>query len=122
MVVFFFKQKTAYEMRISDWSSDVCSSDLSPCQFFSDMRRIWNAPQAAFHRIEAGIDRHVHARQHVDEVRRTALRLAAIKPAHDLGHDVAIEEDRRILAHRGAHRRKPAADEDRTSTRLNSSH
>src|SRR3546814_10189072 len=31
---FFFKQKTAYEMRISDWSSDVCSSDLAranPC-------------------------------------------------------------------------------------------
>src|SRR3546814_19026675 len=27
---FFFKQKTAYEMRISDWSSDVCSSDLIP--------------------------------------------------------------------------------------------
>src|SRR3546814_48091 len=27
---FFFKQKTAYEMRISDWSSDVCSSDLPP--------------------------------------------------------------------------------------------
>src|SRR3546814_3500060 len=30
-VFFFFKQKTAYEMRISDWSSDVCSSDLRPC-------------------------------------------------------------------------------------------
>src|SRR3546814_15610332 len=29
MVVFFFKQKTAYELRISDWSSDVCSSDLA---------------------------------------------------------------------------------------------
>src|SRR3546814_7102025 len=28
---FFFKQKTAYEMRISDWSSDVCSSDLFNC-------------------------------------------------------------------------------------------
>src|SRR3546814_6860663 len=27
---FFFKQKTAYELRISDWSSDVCSSDLAP--------------------------------------------------------------------------------------------
>src|SRR3546814_8751008 len=27
-LLFFFKQKTAYEMRISDWSSDVCSSDL----------------------------------------------------------------------------------------------
>src|SRR3546814_3932015 len=28
VLIFFFKQKTAYEMRISDWSSDVCSSDL----------------------------------------------------------------------------------------------
>src|SRR3546814_15460427 len=28
VIVFFFKQKTAYDMRISDWSSDVCSSDL----------------------------------------------------------------------------------------------
>src|SRR3546814_7791154 len=28
-IFFFFKQKTAYEMRISDWSSDVCSSDLN---------------------------------------------------------------------------------------------
>src|SRR3546814_5167135 len=36
--VFFFKQKTAYEMRISDWSSDVCSSDLFeylPSPFFA---------------------------------------------------------------------------------------
>src|SRR3546814_10239896 len=33
--VFFFKQKTAYEMRISDWSSDVCSSDL----------RVWPAAE-----------------------------------------------------------------------------
>src|SRR3546814_3356305 len=33
LLFFFFKQKTAYEMRISDWSSDVCSSDLGlqPC-------------------------------------------------------------------------------------------
>src|SRR3546814_124142 len=30
--LFFFKQKTAYEMRISDWSSDVCSSDLAAAQ------------------------------------------------------------------------------------------
>src|SRR3546814_2529344 len=35
---FFFKQKTAYEMRISDWSSDVCSSDLWP---FSRQNRLW---------------------------------------------------------------------------------
>src|SRR3546814_1306206 len=30
IIYFYFKQKTAYEMRISDWSSDVCSSDLQP--------------------------------------------------------------------------------------------
>src|SRR3546814_1345101 len=38
---FFFKQKTAYEMRISDWSSDVCSSDLEAKQ------RLGNKPGAA---------------------------------------------------------------------------
>src|SRR3546814_1944745 len=31
--IFFFKQKTAYELRISDWSSDVCSSDLAELQY-----------------------------------------------------------------------------------------
>src|SRR3546814_7381232 len=37
---FFFKQKTAYEMRISDWSSDVCSSDLSShALFLIDVRK-----------------------------------------------------------------------------------
>src|SRR3546814_4874455 len=35
LIVFFFKQKTAYEMRISDWSSDVCSSDLIAWPFAS---------------------------------------------------------------------------------------
>src|SRR3546814_18219400 len=40
---FFFKQKTAYEMRISDWSSDVCSSDL-----FGDLRKLAeNGPPTA---------------------------------------------------------------------------
>src|SRR3546814_5803999 len=38
-VVFFFKQKTAYEMRISDWSSDVCSSDLSRPSFIFDAEK-----------------------------------------------------------------------------------
>src|SRR3546814_6392605 len=39
MFVFFFKQKTAYEMRISDWSSDVCSSDLVDAYAAVDPRR-----------------------------------------------------------------------------------
>src|SRR3546814_9745713 len=37
---FFFKQKTAYEMRISDWSSDGCSSDLVRCRGTTDDRGI----------------------------------------------------------------------------------
>src|SRR3546814_5085765 len=43
-VLFFCKQKTAYEMRISDWSSDVCSSDLQ----FAGVDPVWfetHAPQ-----------------------------------------------------------------------------
>src|SRR3546814_9523403 len=40
LVFFFFKQKTAYEMRISDWSSDVCSSDLRAFRSRGDRRRL----------------------------------------------------------------------------------
>src|SRR3546814_1842608 len=46
---FFFKQKTAYEMRISDWSSDVCSSDLSVWRSSTRWRRCtaaWCSPKA----------------------------------------------------------------------------
>src|SRR3546814_2973852 len=37
LVVFFFKKKTAYEMRISEWSSDVCSSDLVMAKQFAEI-------------------------------------------------------------------------------------
>src|SRR3546814_7627686 len=47
---FFFKQKTAYEMRISDWSSDVCSSDL-----------ITAAPPALYARLSAPLHKY-HSR------------------------------------------------------------
>src|SRR3546814_19902539 len=40
MFFFFFKQKTAYEMRISDWSSDVCSSDLVAARTRAILRRL----------------------------------------------------------------------------------
>src|SRR3546814_6206701 len=46
MIFFFFKQKTAYEMRISDWSSDVCSSDLLPYGY-----RKWMLVGNHFHSI-----------------------------------------------------------------------
>src|SRR3546814_10738246 len=56
MVVFFFKQKTAYERRISDWSSDVCSSDLVDAVTGTNDR---SAPRT---RVSAGLDIAVGAR------------------------------------------------------------
>src|SRR3546814_10575575 len=49
-LIFFFKQKTAYEMRISDWSSDVCSSDLLVYRIAVDKPR----PLKSFSRPDAG--------------------------------------------------------------------
>src|SRR3546814_17654195 len=43
ILVFCFKQKTAYEMRISDWSSDVCSSDLYVAFSKGMVEKIWGA-------------------------------------------------------------------------------
>src|SRR3546814_3564408 len=53
MYIFFFKQKTAYEMRISDWSSDVCSSDLSGLHHRIRRRRA-SAPAPARAACNAG--------------------------------------------------------------------
>src|SRR3546814_5774844 len=39
-MIFFFKQKSAYEMRISDWSSDVCSSDLQDPDAYPDPQTV----------------------------------------------------------------------------------
>src|SRR3546814_8187299 len=51
---FFFKQKTAYEMRISDWSSDVCSSDLRILEVVFDLRAIERALIQQFFPLHAG--------------------------------------------------------------------
>src|SRR3546814_7433903 len=55
-VFFFFKQKTAYEMRISDWSSDVCSSDLLASQHLAFQLDIRNGVFVSF----VDIDRNVN--------------------------------------------------------------
>src|SRR3546814_7800915 len=51
---FFFKQKTAYEMRISDWSSDVCSSDLLDAAVGDDLIRHVLTIDSA--KLRAGLD------------------------------------------------------------------
>src|SRR3546814_14511050 len=92
VIFFFFKQKTAYEMRISDWSSDVCSSDLVavlrriPVRLLADQqdRHLAFAP-------ESDVERHAgdHRPHAVD----------------DLGRDTGQVDDRDRLAVR----RPPAA-------------
>src|SRR3546814_13807643 len=69
---FFFKQKTAYEMRISDWSSDVCSSDLD-AEHSGDERGIRGAVATAhlIERVFGGVRQRRHPRQ--GEEARTAL-------------------------------------------------
>src|SRR3546814_5707336 len=134
---FFFKQKTAYEMRISDWSSDVCSSDLA---------------------IEAGAatvtlrTRAEHAVRIGDEVHALALRLDVVDDGHGVPEALAEQVFLPLVSgraegsglglalaqqvareHRGslAYRSRPGHTvftmllpgvQDRKSTRLNSSH
>src|SRR3546814_20973738 len=82
-MVFFFKQKTAYEMRISDWSSDVCSSDLA-------CRHQRGRVQKGLGKPGQGL-RHVHvaaARRYVGSVKlphqhHEAASVRAARPATD---------------------------------------
>src|SRR3546814_12008733 len=55
---FFFKQKTAYEMRISDWSSDVCSSDLRGQQDLLEAAVLEIGEEEALQRQQHGEQRH----------------------------------------------------------------
>src|SRR3546814_8703370 len=105
--VFFFKQKTAYEMRISDWSSDVCSSDLADV-----------------------IDVHIRPRD-IDAIEddlaagRGFQPVAAAQHAALAGPGRTYDADqfaRQNLQVNAAQNRQIAIGLDRKSTRLNSSH
>src|SRR3546814_2909276 len=101
LVCVFFKQKTAYEMRISDWSSDVCSSDLRIVHHLLDRVRVESA------------------RRDDDEAQRVA---------DQMDERLVLEQFRILLKDRRTgrvldmrfDRDRPFG--DRKSTRLNSSH
>src|SRR3546814_9506424 len=79
---FFFKQKTAYEMRISDWSSDVCSSDLDrehAAQRLLEARNIADrgiGPQKLFIGFALHLDEVGHLHRFVDIAEQLADSLA----------------------------------------------
>src|SRR3546814_3876618 len=126
MCFFFFKQKTAYEMRISDWSSDVCSSDLlaqshrrahqlaadvdfGVANLFAQRDRPALVLVAAIG-LDAGVKQIADRLQH--RIRKGHVQMAAAAFEFDL--ELADEDD---LA-----RRDEVGEVDRKSTRLNSSH
>src|SRR3546814_2001299 len=89
---FFFKQKTAYEMRISDWSSDVCSSDLT----FS---AIYIAPLLAGHGPHCAVAwRRAAPRSSGGRLGITELSAKVYRPAHENRRAVAAArlEGRRV--------------------------
>src|SRR3546814_8056020 len=95
----FFKQKTAYEMRISDWSSDVCSSDLFDARWQRLRNLIKLGRYVLRHDTTVFVDEHEDGADH---------RFLAVHAAC-AGAQIAANPDIGDLA-------------DRKSTRLNSSH
>src|SRR3546814_296934 len=114
LVFFFFKQKTAYEMRISDWSSDVCSSDLRCAEGLGDLQIVGHTPpqrgapervvedsgaEARQHRLRPDFEEAVatecgEAAHAVLEPHRPARMLAPmaaveglVRPTRQVGHD-----------------------------------
>src|SRR3546814_15072534 len=69
LLFFFFKQKTAYEMRISDWSSDVCSSDLHVVGDAHHLAALIRRQQHLAHRLDDGPARQGLKRQRSEERR-----------------------------------------------------
>src|SRR3546814_4722586 len=121
-VFFFFKQKTAYEMRISDWSSDVCSSDLYRADHHLAVAQGQAVPGRDPHEVVAAHVRRLEALRRAGIVERVAEGLWKVPddlPERGRQYDaqrlggVAVELKSHLPIERQA---------DRKSTRLNSSH
>src|SRR3546814_9288319 len=114
VICFFFKQKTAYEMRISDWSSDVCSSDLgfrgsAPSTMTEFCKRFQRAKIIA-------LETNYRSSQEIVTV------INAIDRKMKTGFERTLHSDRQRLADAPRHRAHARRGADRKSTRLNSSH
>src|SRR3546814_9892857 len=126
--MFFFKQKTAYDMRISDWSSDVCASDLYIAHGFrhraAELATEWLGPRTELE-IQQTLQREV------EQERWTSLDRTLKRELGDDGlvhverlNEPRLQRQRLLLVGRLQRlQRLGLADEtDRKSTRLNSSH
>src|SRR3546814_2833560 len=98
---FFFKQKTSYELRISDWSSDVCSSDLGHVLATPGMDR--HAAYVALSRHREGVQLHYGRDDFADD--RRLVRTLSRERAKDMASDYPMYRDRDAEAQSFADRR-----------------
>src|SRR3546814_4758556 len=136
---FFFKQKTAYEMRISDWSSDVCSSDLSAEKNFDygaivRPAQTWHRDNAAAFckvREEHGAlsnmsNDHPYTDQGLrwksSEAQYQAMRYPAHPDVQEMIRAAPNAYAAKLVAYEHLDKTRADWQEDRKSTRLNSSH
>src|SRR3546814_4265055 len=118
MLFFFYKQKTAYEMRISDWSSDVCSSDLvdhhavdavGARERLRGLDRVAVQAHLLLHRRIGPADVEA-ARRHLevvggDDLQRERVDLHRRRRLHRLGDRLAAHPAPGVAAHRPAQQR-----------------
>src|SRR3546814_7014712 len=104
-LLFFFKQKTAYEMRISDWSSDVCSSDLArPAERHDDLEKGAERPGAVDRRRL--LQRHRQPRQEAAQhpARKSVVSGKSVSVRVDLGgHRIIKKKKRKHTTERRRH-------------------
>src|SRR3546814_5113277 len=116
LLVFFVKQKTAYEMRISDWSSDVCSSDL----FFHHQAERVGDPGCE--QVRALLDQRVEFGEEVGHIK--CPKSVRIERSRDAPRPCAVLMGVSTSLDTNGKRGSPPQlfHRDRKSTRLNSSH
>src|SRR3546814_4236113 len=126
MYFFFFKQKTAYELRISDWSSDVCSSDLEvKTPFITDLYSPFGMALVGSTLYVANADAvvafpYTPGATRIDTAPRKIAGLPAGRNHHWTKSLVANRDGSRLYVGVGSN--SNIADQDRKSTRLNSRH
>src|SRR3546814_4722868 len=118
-VIFFFKQKTAYEMRISDWSSDVCSSDLDR---FSEGDPRALELNGAFNAANRGLIEFIEIFKNETEYLHTIITATQEKVVPAPGRHGTVYVDTAIIGHSNEAEWQKFKSEDRKSTRLTSSH
>src|SRR3546814_5719993 len=91
---FFFKQKTAYEMRISDWSSDVCSSDL--CCPINTVDQVFEDPQVVQRNMKISMPHPLAGRGAVDLI-GNPIKLSETPVSYRRPPPVLGEQDRKSV-------------------------